>query len=103
VGRARRPPALPAYEPPPYENGRTRAVKKSDTRIPGIGPELGSGYREWDAERNDTLLQGHPEAAGVFTMNYDHNSPDLTASPERMDENYVGPEEIRRKSKGGLW
>jgi hypothetical protein len=52
-------------------------------------------------EREDTVLQGHPEVAGQFTHDYDARDPELRGESRRMDMNYVSPEERRLKAKYG--
>lgn len=68
-------------------------------RIPGITPDLVGGYRRRDTDKDDTVLLGHPEAAGTYCGGYDNSSPHLESESYRMDRNYVSPETIRRGSK----
>ena len=77
----------------------TQAFLPAKSSIPGIRPDLVGGYRSRDPQKDDTVLQGHPEAAGVWCAGYDNNSRDLDSEPYRMDKNYVSPESIRRGSK----
>jgi hypothetical protein len=91
-----------AIEPEPYDpykgNGK-RSFMPTQTDIPGSREDLVGGHRTFNPDRDDTVVRGHPEAAAMFSMNYDNRSQDLKASPERLDKNYISPEEVRRRSK----
>jgi hypothetical protein len=96
--------AVAYFEPQPYENGRFRAVKVPDHELPATtDAEIRGGHQPWSPDRDDTVLQGHPEVAGVYCENYDNRSRFLDSAPTRHDLNYVGPQQIRRRSKGGGW
>lgn len=74
--------------------------------IDGIQPDV-LGYGRWgnNREREDTVVLGHPEVSGQYTTEYDRRDKylgDLNDAPTRREDlQYVGPEEIRRRSKDG--
>lgn len=90
-------PTPTSYEPEAMRGNE--AFLPARERIPGIHQDLVGGYRERSPDKDDTTLQGHPEAAGIYCGGYDNSSPHLEATPYRMDRNYVSPETIRRGSR----
>jgi hypothetical protein len=59
-------------------------------------------WNEKDSPRKEeTVLLGHPEVAGIHTMNYDARDPHLGSRPERQDLDYVSPERRLLRSKYG--
>lgn len=72
--------------------------------VAGIQPDVLGYGRYGNMEKEDTVVLGHPEAAGQYMTKYnarDQFLGDMDDAPtERQDLNYVGPEEIRRRSKG---
>jgi hypothetical protein len=73
---------------------------KPGQRVPSIQKDV-LGYGNYDdPAQNDLTILGHPEAGGMYSMNYDNDSENLDAAPTRHDSNYASAEEIRRRSKG---
>ena len=96
---ARRNVPAPVTTYDPYAGKGKRSFLPTETNIPGIREDLVGGSRRFDPDRDDTIVRGHPEVAAMFSMNYDNRAQDLKASPERLDKNYISPEEVRRRSK----
>jgi hypothetical protein len=69
------------------------------TRVDIPGPQRNGESNPFDPNRDDTILRGHPEVAGIYCGGYDNRSKELDTSPYRMDKNYISADDVRRASR----
>jgi hypothetical protein len=103
MARKKNEPTYELYEDVVSASDTEKRNSLKGQRIPSIQPVVLGYGGTFEADKEDTVIFGHPESAGIYNGGYDNADPYLDADPYRMDLNFVSAEDVRRRSKGRNW